>query len=124
MSYVLMVWFYEFQPRAGLWVGDEVLTTYLHKAKHYKNWESVRTELKHLRKKYIHAFWQPIEIRDDNDQIVIPLATTEAETQKQIDYSQDPGVFHHLCPRARMDCIKLPSGVTCLCGTGTADGTS
>lgn len=51
MSYVLSVWFYEFQPRAGLWVGDEVLTTYVHKAKHYPNWEAVRKELKHLRKK-------------------------------------------------------------------------
>lgn len=124
MQYILSVWFYESQPRAGLWVGDDVLTTYIHKAKHYPSWEAVRDDLKHLRKKYVHSFWQPLEIGDDNDQIVIPFPTQDQEVQQQIDCSQDPGEAYHLCRLCRMDCIKLPSGVTCPCGTGTSGGTA
>ena len=138
INYILSVFFYESQPRAGLWVGDSVLTTHVHKARVYPTWESVVEELKKLKFKHPHSHWQPLEVVN-KDQNVIPFPTPDQEVQQQIDNSQDPGirfaVWYHQCPNVRMDNIRMARGFVCLCGarapdhdlgpsTGTAGGTA
>lgn len=147
IKYVLSVFFYESEPRAGLWVGDDLLTLCVDRAKPYSAWTDVVTDLKKLRSKYPHSHWQPLEIvvkepwhpLDSIVKEVMKRRTPEQEVQQQIDHSQDPGIrfstWYHQCPNARMDNVLMARDFVCLCGaratdhdlgtsTGTAGGTA